>query len=443
MTVILKRLLPTVFLLAVLLTGTVLAEASPEITDARATAVYWTQRNPQGDTVLLTPSQVEATNESLRRRNDTLTDLSAMPESVSGAEVQERIEKVQAIGDFDTASQPDLYKNGSALTAYSYSFARKNCNIAALPETVTVRYGVVTRRANLRLLPEAVGWFESAGDVHYDTLQATTLDPAEPVAVLGDSYDKKFAFVRTRFYDGWLAKSDFAETDRTTWEGFVHPADFAVVTANKTTIANGAGESLLFQMGAKIPLAAGANGAKMLLMPVSDNGTLKIVKRPAVFDDTLHEGFLPCTENNFVRQGFRFLGDEYGWGGLDDSVDCSSFVGDIYRSMGIELPRDADQQAKSMPKVVDLSGMGEADRLAALEACVPGTLLANNTHVMMYLGQDDDGTPIVLQSMSSWFSFGSDYGKHYLRKVIASTATFLNFSGVPYINGVRYLGSLR
>ena len=87
--------------------------------------------------------------------------------------------------------------------------------------------------------------------------------------------------------------------------------------------------------------------------------------------------------------------------------------------------------------------MGEADRLAALEACVPGTLLANNTHVMMYLGQDDDGTPIVLQSMSSWFSFGSDYGKHYLRKVIASTATFLNFSGVPYINGVRYLGSLR
>lgn len=366
-----------------------------------------------------------------------------MPESVSGAEVQERIEKVQAIGDFDTASQPDLYKNGSALTAYSYSFARKNCNIAALPETVTVRYGVVTRRANLRLLPEAAGWFESAGDVHYDTLQATALDPAEPVAVLGDSYDKKFAFVRTRFYDGWLAKSDFAETDRTTWEGFVHPTDFAVVTANKTTIANGAGESLLFQMGAKIPLAAGANGAKVLLMPVSDNGALKIVKRPAAFDDTLHEGFLPCTENNFVRQGFRFLGDEYGWGGLDDSVDCSSFVGDVYRSMGIELPRDADQQAKSMPKVVDLSGMGEADRLAALEACMPGTLLANNTHVMMYLGQDDDGTPIVLQSMSSWFSFGSDYGKHYLRKVIASTATFLNFSGVPYINGVHYLGSLR
>jgi len=419
------------------------AEASPEITDARATAAYWTQRNPQGDTVLLTREQVKAANEALRRRNDTLFDLASVSESVSGAEVRQRIEKVQAIGDFDTAELPSLYKNGSALTAYSYAFARKNCNLDALPERAETRYGVVTRRANLRLLPEVAGWFESAGDVHYDTLQATALDPAEPVAVLGDSYDKKFAFVRTRFYDGWLAKSDFAETDRATWESFVHPADFAVVTANKKTMENGAGESLLFQMGAKIPLAAGADGDKVLLMPVSNNGTLQIKRRPAAFDATLHEGFLPCTENNFVRQGFRFLGDEYGWGGLDDSVDCSSFVGDVYRSMGIELPRDADQQAKSMANVIDLSGMGEADRLAALESCVPGTLLANNTHVMMYLGQDDAGTPIVLQSMSSWFSFGSDYGKHYLRKVIASTATFLNFSGVPYINGVHYLGSLR
>ena len=61
---------------------------------------------------------------------------------------------------------------------------------------------------------------------------------------------------------------------------------------------------------------------------------------------------------------------------------------------------------------------------------------------MMYLGEDADGTPIVLQSMSSWFSFGSDYGKHYLRKVIASTTTFLNASGNPYIDGVHYLGSL-
>ena len=442
MIVIFKRLLPVLLVLTLLLSGRMGAEASPEITDARATAAYWTQRNPQGDTVLLTGEQVKAANEALRRRNDTLFELASVPESVSGAEVRQRIEKVQAIGDFDTAELPSLYKNGSALTAYSYAFARKNCNLDALPERAETRYGVVTRRANLRLLPEAAGWFESAGDVHYDTLQATALDPAEPVAVLGDSYDKKFSFVRTRFYDGWLAKEDFAETDRATWENFVHPADFAVITANKKTIGNGAGETLLFQMGATIPLAAGADGGKVLLMPVSDNGTLQIKRRPAAFDATLHEGFLPCTENNFVRQGFRFLGDEYGWGGLDDSVDCSSFVGDVYRSMGIELPRDADVQGEVLPYRADLEGSVE-DRCALLRQFPVGTLLTTPTHVLMYLGTDDAGVPCVLQAMSSYFTFdGGARQKHYLRRVIASTVLFPSFAGTPYIESVQSFGAV-
>ena len=440
MIVIFKRLLPVLLVLTLLLSGRMGAEASPEITDARATAAYWTQRNPQGDTVLLTREQVKAANEALRRRNDTLFDLASVSESVSGAEVRQRIEKVQAIGDFDTAELPSLYKNGSALTAYSYAFARKNCNLDALPERAETRYGVVTRRANLRLLPEVAGWFESAGDVHYDTLQATALDPAEPVAVLGDSYDKKFAFVRTRFYDGWLAKSDFAETDRATWESFVHPADFAVVTANKKTMENGAGESLLFQMGAKIPLAAGADGDKVLLMPVSNNGTLQIKRRPAAFDATLHEGFLPCTENNFVRQGFRFLGDEYGWGGLDDSVDCSAFTSDVYRSMGIEIPRDADVQGQALPYRVELHGKTDA-RLALLTIAFPvGTLLSNDTHVMMYIGQDADGTPMALQAMSSYFD---ETGKHYLRQVVLTTLVYPNAEGKPYIKGVKYLSAVK
>ena len=54
MIVIFKRLLPVLLVLTLLLSGRMGAEASPEITDARATAAYWTQRNPQGDTVLLT-----------------------------------------------------------------------------------------------------------------------------------------------------------------------------------------------------------------------------------------------------------------------------------------------------------------------------------------------------------------------------------------------------
>ena len=419
-----------------------LAAASPEITDARATPGYWVSRHPEGERVLLDEAGVRQANAVIRQHNKTLVDLAALPEMITGNEVARRIEAVQALGDFDTGSVPALYKHGAGLTAYSYGFARKNCNLESLSQEIPLRYGIVTERANLRLLPEAAGWFESVDDTHYDTLQATALDPAEPVAILADSYDGKFFFVASRYYDGWLAKTSLGLTDRNTWLGYVQPSDFAVVTANKKQIPVADGHSLLFQMGAKIPAKEAGSGQLQLRLPGAEAGKVREELVTLPIDDTLHHGFLPCTENNFIRQGFRFLGDVYGWGGLDDSVDCSAFVADVYRSMGLELPRDADQQAKSMPDVTDLSGMSEEERLAALSRCRPGTLLANNTHVMMYLGEDKDGTPMVLQSMSSWFSFGSDYGKHYLRKVITSTATFLNASGNPYIDGVHYLGSL-
>ena len=422
------------------------AAASPEITDERSRAEYWISRNKDGEELIMTPSEIEALNERMQEEMPSLTDLTEIPGYLAGSNVRERIASVAELGDFTADEElPEVYEKGRPLTKTNYARALANCNTKAVPASVEVRCGVATRRGNLRLLPVTDGWFDDAKDLHYDALQATAVDPAEPLLILTDSADGNFSFVIMRNYSGWLLKDAFAETSREDWNRYVEPKDFAVVTANKKYISSGK-NSQLYQMGAKIPLSkkGGRRPQLMMLLPQRRaNGWLEVVKVPAVFDDTLHHGFLSCTKNNFLRQGFRFLGDEYGWGGLDDSVDCSSFVGDVYRSMGIELPRDADQQAKSMANVIDLSGMGEADRLAALESCVPGTLLANNTHVMMYLGQDDAGTPIVLQSMSSWFSFGSDYGKHYLRKVIASTATFLNFSGVPYINGVHYLGSLR
>ncbi|MCH3960309.1 MAG: NlpC/P60 family protein [Selenomonas sp.] len=39
-----------------------------------------------------------------------------------------------------------------------------------------------------------------------------------------------------------------------------------------------------------------------------------------------------------MKQAFRFLGDEYGWGGQNNSVDCSSFTQNVYRSFGIMIP---------------------------------------------------------------------------------------------------------
>lgn len=48
-----------------------------------------------------------------------------------------------------------------------------------------------------------------------------------------------------------------------------------------------------------------------------------------------------------VRTAARWLGAPYLWGGTTPAgVDCSGFAQAIYRTHGIELPRDSDQQAE-------------------------------------------------------------------------------------------------
>ncbi len=413
------------------------AAASPALTDARQTAAYWLERHPEGERLLLDEKGIAALNEEMRRKTRTLTALSSAPAVYSGDEVRHRISAVQAIGDFATGAVPELYAGGAVLTQAAYEAARENCALTAVPERVGVRYGVVVRRADLRLLPVADGWFETPSDVHYDALQATAVDPAEPALVLTGSADGRFFFCILRHYSGWLAAEALAFTDRVTWEQYAAPADFAVVTAPALTLQ--AARAQRYQMGARIPLS----NEGMLLLPVRTTaGQLQVCPRPASFGGDLHHGYLPCTENQFVRQGFRFLGAPYGWGGLEGSVDCSAFTGDVYRSMGIELPRDADVQGEVLPYRADLEGSAE-DRCALLRQFPVGTLLTTPTHVLMYLGTDDAGVPCVLQAMSSYFTFdGGARQKHYLRRVIASTVLFPSFAGTPYIESVQSFGAV-
>ena len=97
-------------------------------------------------------------------------------------------------------------------------------------------------------------------------------------------------------------------------------------------------------------------------------------------------------------------------------------------------------QGQALPYRVELHGKTDA-RLALLTIGFPvGTLLSNDTHVMMYIGRDADGTPMALQAMSSYFD---ETGKHYLRQVVLTTLTYRNAEGKPYIKGVKYLSAIK
>ena len=93
---------------------------------------------------------------------------------------------------------------------------------------MTVRYGVTVRHALVRNLPLAAGLFDEPEDVYYDNVQDSVLEAGEPVAILHESSDKKYYYVRMYNLFGWIAQEDIALCTREQWLQYVEPQDFLV-----------------------------------------------------------------------------------------------------------------------------------------------------------------------------------------------------------------------
>lgn len=378
--------------------------AAIEIADERATADYWTRRNLNGDEIILSAQEISRLNAQILRKDNYAADLANFPQKISAEMLKARINK----------ATDDVKIDGK-------HFAMANRNFDAIVNDVNVLYAVTVERADVRILP--IAW---QGEL-YDPLQGTAIDPAEPVAVMWESTDGKFVFAQTRNYFGWIEKSKLAFTTREIWRTYIKPKNFIVVTANKKTVEVD-GKNILFQMGAVIPLSNKIDKNFWLAkVPVSDGGKLREVTIKIAKDDTVHKNFLPFTTNNLIRQSFKFLGDVYGWGGLQDSVDCSAFTSDIYRSMGIEIPRDANRQEKFLPKIITLNNQSYDERIKILRRSPTGALLHKKGHVLMFLGSDDEGTPIAIHAASSYYL---DDKKIYVRKILVSALDYPNDYGV-------------
>jgi len=108
-------------------------------------------------------------------------------------------------------------------------------------------------------------------------------------------------------------------------------------------------------------------------------------------------GPVPATRANVLRQAFAFLGERYGWGHDFGARDCSGFVCDVYRSLGILLPRNTRDQAVSpaLAATPIPGAMPRGDRAAAIRNLLPGDLVFTGRHVMMVVGHDGHDTWVI------------------------------------------------
>ena len=402
--------------------------AALPVEGAAATADYWLR--PDGDAPLLRSAEAEAYAHRSTVKG-LVRDLVSTHERHSARGLRAQIHA--AAQGLDRAL-PELYAGEQLLREEQWQAMCRNCGVDTIGTQVTARPAVAVRRADVRLLPTEEGWYEAPDDVRYDALQGTVLDPGEAVLLLHHSMDGHFAFIETWDYRGWVDARAIAHADAQTWRTFAAPKEFFTVTAAQLTLGE---EGLCYQLGAKIPGTRAEDGTLRLLLPVRDAGGRLAVQEMHVPDDgRLHAGRLPLTHNNLVRLAFAPLHTEYGWGGANNGMDCSSYVQNIYRAMGVALPRDADMQERAC-SLLPLAGLSAAERCALLAEVPPGALLFRPGHVMLYLGQDMGGTPLVIHDISSYYEDGE---KKYIRQVVVSTLEFQNERGTAAIDTLTAIG---
>ncbi len=329
-----------------------------------------------------------------------------------------------------------LYKDGKKIEDAYKDDLYDQCNFLKLDEIGNIKYGISVRRCNLRALPTDDALFSSAEDVDFDALQETAIDPSEPVVILHQSKDKSFYYVQTYHSQGWIAGKDIAKIyERNTWLRYVNLKYFLVVTDKRFNLRVN-GETLLYQMGSRIKIQSTMNDKVYGNIPTrKEDGYLKEVVICIEPSSAIHKGYLMYTRDNLLVQSFKFLGELYGWGGLKDSVDCSSMVQNIYRTVGIRLPRNSGAQEQTAGIHYNMQGAGRKERYDLIKKLAPGDTLHMKGHVMIYLGTVES-IPYVIHSLGSHtlhFKNGS-LKKIPIMRVVVSDLTLKRYTGVAFID---------
>lgn len=394
--------------------------------DKLVSADFWCQKNPQGNQVILDAQGVQAFNEKVRHASSSVPDLLNYPASISGSDLKAKIMNYTILED-------ELYLHGNKVSENYKKILRSQTNANSIPAKVVPRYGVIVRRSSLRNLPTGEGLFYYAGDTDFDALQETELDPGEPVVVLHQSANKFFYYIQSLNYSGWISTFNIALTDAKTWRQFADPEEFLVVTDSNLTLKIGS-EQVVYQQGSKLPLLRSSEVYQVLTPMRKKDGTLMTEKLFIKKDNAaVHEGYLPYTSNNIIRSAFKFYGMPYGWGGMKKSVDCSSLLFNAYRTVGITLPRNADEQETTAGVIHSLDGQTDGQKLAVINQLIPGSGLYMDGHCLMYLGNINN-EPYGLHALGSYVNAKGE--RVVTMKVVVSDLTLRRGTGESFLESL-------
>lgn len=398
----------------------------PLLQSAQLAPDYWLARTPAHDQILRTPAQIAEHNTQLLRTLPDMLDLATAPETYSQAELLALIKQSSSVPE-----AARFYADGRQLSKADFERYQQALTLETIPAQTSAAYALVTSRGIIRAFPTLDRVFNQGMDTDIDRFQETAVFPGQPLQVLHYSQDRQWAFVRHYHYSGWLQAKHLGLTDKHTALTFATQNDFLLVTGARVftnfTAEQPEVSEVALDMGVRLPLVKTVPAlvhdqnpafSYVVQLPVRrSDGSLQLLPALIARSQDVRTGYLPLTRANIIRQSFKFLGERYGWGHDYNARDCSGFIGEVFKTFGLLLPRNTSSLGKQhFAAELQLDNARDSEKAAALRHSQPGDLLLIPGHVMLVLGRSDSQELFVIHSVNGLSYYQQD-GQYYQSKL--------------------------
>ncbi|MEA3490683.1 MAG: SH3 domain-containing protein [Campylobacterota bacterium] len=325
---------------------------------------------------------------------------------------------------FRSVTKKTIYDSrGRVIPSTTYQHWIKNANFGKL-DTIHQR-GITTKHVNLRALPTSRPFYndpkKTGEGFPFDYNQNSSYHINTPLYISHYSIDRKWAYVRGSATYGWLPISSMAVVDTKFIKKFKNN-HYAVVIRDDLKLYKDKKYLSLVKLGAIFPVIKSPveKKAKAYLFAIRGEGGKAILQYTTVAKAGLiAKKPIAMSSKNVTMISKQFYNEPYGWGGLLQTRDCSSFTKDYFAPFGIFLRRNSSKQAKD-GKYSNIKGIPkEKKKRTIITKAKPfQSMLYVPGHIVLYLGQYR-GEPVIMHTY--WGARLKDGSKKILGRTVITT----------------------
>ena len=253
---------------------------------------------------------------------------------------------------------------------------------------------ITVRETLVRVLPTdgpAYNDPKLAGEGYpFDRLQMSSLRPATPIYIIGESTDKNWKYVISPTVIGWVKSDDTALVDASFITQWTLLAQRKLGAFIKEGVSVNDKNNFYFiaRPGTILPyVSSGTRGYTVWVPKRLANGQA-IVRKVQLDNHVFTPMPMKMTPANMALLMKSMIGRPYGWGNTLFYNDCSAELLSLMMPFGISLPRNSAAQIQTAARVVDLSDMDTQGRIEYLKKYGKPftTLIYLPGHIMLYIG---------------------------------------------------------